>query len=123
MQRRADLVHALAAGITADHLPATAWADQLRRADPDLGSRLAVWRAATGLADHPQPLGSTASPEPPGRAQLADQLRPHIDAPPPSPHPVPDYPAVTRRLTLTRSQQLADQHRRLTHHRDQGIRR
>jgi hypothetical protein len=127
VQRRADLVHALAAGITADHLPATAWADQLRRADPDLARQLAVWRAATGLADHHQPLGPTASPAPPGRAQLADQLRPHIAAGPPAPRPVPDYPILARRLTLARSQQLADQHRRLAYHRDrhpgQGISR
>jgi hypothetical protein len=120
VQRRADLVHALAAGITADHLPATAWADQLRRADPDLARRLAVWRAATGMGDHPRPLGPTASPEPPGRAELADQLRPHIAAGPPAPRPV-RYEALSdprQRRTFARSQQLAEQHRRLASHRD-----
>ncbi|MGZ4608544.1 MAG: MobF family relaxase, partial [Blastococcus sp.] len=125
-QRRADLVHALATGITADHLPATAWADQLRQADPDLARQLAVWRAASGLADHPQPLGPTASPNAPGRAQLADRLRPHIAAGPSAPRPLPD-PVAVRPHALARAQQLADHHRRLAHHRDrqpgQGIHR
>ncbi|WP_138731654.1 MobF family relaxase [Modestobacter excelsi] len=70
VQQRADLVHALAATITADHLPDTAWADQLREADPDLARRLAVWRAATGAADHPDPVGPRDSPTPEVRAQL-----------------------------------------------------
>jgi hypothetical protein len=70
VQQRADLVHALSATITADHLPGTTWADQLRETNPDLARQLAVWRAATGNADHPDPLGSHDSPAPELRADL-----------------------------------------------------
>ncbi|WP_091548035.1 MobF family relaxase [Modestobacter sp. DSM 44400] len=59
VQQRADLVHSLAATITADHLPDTVWADQLRQSDPGLARRLAVWRAATGATDHLYPVGPT----------------------------------------------------------------
>jgi hypothetical protein len=80
VQQRAELVHALVGSITGEHLPATGWANQLRAADPDLARRLAVWRAATGITDHPHPLGPDASPTPAVRAQLAEQLPPHITA-------------------------------------------
>jgi hypothetical protein len=85
LQWRADLVHALAGTITDADLPATEWARQLRSADPDLARRLAVWRAATGITEHPQPLGPDAGPTPAGRADLASQLRPHIGADLPAP--------------------------------------
>jgi hypothetical protein len=90
VQQRADLVHALAATITADHLPDTAWADQLRGADPDLARRLAVWRAATGATDHPHPVGPQASPTPAVRAELQELLAAHL--------PEPDDDAVDRSL-------------------------
>jgi conjugative relaxase-like TrwC/TraI family protein len=80
VQRRADLVHTLTAAITADHLPATAWVDRLREADPDLARRLALWRAATDVADHLDPLGPEVSSTPVVRAQLAAQLRPYLAA-------------------------------------------
>ncbi|SDY58807.1 hypothetical protein SAMN05661080_03946 [Modestobacter sp. DSM 44400] len=82
VQQRADLVHTLATTITANHLPDTAWADQLRQAaPPDLARRLAVWRAATGAADHPHPVGPHTSPTPEVRSQwqtlLATDLPDH----------------------------------------------
>ncbi|MCU1667932.1 MAG: TrwC relaxase [Blastococcus sp.] len=80
VQRRADLVHALAGTITDADLPATEWGHRLREADPDLARRLAVWRAATGITDDPHPLGPGACPTPAVRADLDSQLRPHIGA-------------------------------------------
>ena len=79
LQQRADLIHALAATITADHLPDTDWADGLRAGDPDLARRLAVWRAATGAADHPHPLGpvATSTPDGPGPAARPAAPAPH----------------------------------------------
>jgi hypothetical protein len=83
LQRRADFVHALAVGITAAQLPATGWADQLRQTDPDLARQLAVWRAATGITEHPHPLGPADSPTPAVRTHLTAQLPPHLDVDPP----------------------------------------
>ncbi|MGN6243834.1 MAG: MobF family relaxase [Motilibacteraceae bacterium] len=80
LQQRADRVHALATQVTAEHLPATAWAARLRDADPALARQLAVWRAATGIPDHPHPLGPAPSPTPTVRAELAEQLGAHIAA-------------------------------------------
>jgi hypothetical protein len=78
LQQRADLVHTLAATITADHLPDTAWADHLRQADPHLARRLAVWRAATGVTDHPDPVGSPDTPTPEMRAHLQPLVATHL---------------------------------------------
>ena len=80
LQQRADLIHALAGTITADHLPDTDWATALRAADSDLARRLAVWRAATGSADHPHPLGSASTSTPEFRARLHAELHPHLIA-------------------------------------------
>ena len=71
-------MHALAATITAEHLPDTPWAHQLREVDPDLTRQLAVWRAATGVADHPAPVGPRDSPTPEVRAQLKELLASHL---------------------------------------------
>jgi conjugative relaxase-like TrwC/TraI family protein len=78
VQQRADLVHTLASTITADDLPDTAWADQVRQADPDLARRLAVWRAATGIANHPEPIGPRGCPTPEVRTQLQALLATHL---------------------------------------------
>lgn len=80
VQQRADLIHALAAIITADQLPDTDWADVLRAGDPDLARRLAIWRAATGATDHPHPLGPVTTTTPEVRARLRTQLQPHLTA-------------------------------------------
>jgi hypothetical protein len=96
VQQRADLVHALAATTTADHLPDTTWADQLRRADPDLARRLAVWRAATGVADHPRPVGPHASPTPEVRAELQRLLAAHLPDRDVSDRPLDSRPARIR---------------------------
>jgi hypothetical protein len=80
LQQRADLIHSLAVTITADQLPDTDWADVLRASDPDLARRLAVWRAATGAADHPHPLGPASTPTPDVRARLHAELQPHLPA-------------------------------------------
>jgi len=88
VQHRADLVHALAATITADHLPDTPWAQQLRQSDTDLARRLAVWRAATDVADHPSPIGPPETPTPEQRNKLRALIAPHLpghDALDPSP--------------------------------------
>jgi hypothetical protein len=88
VQQCADLVHALAATITGDQLPATAWADQLRQVDPALARRLAGWRAATGATDHSHPVGSQDSPTPEVRTQLQALLATHL----------PDHDALDRQL-------------------------
>jgi hypothetical protein len=80
LQQRADLIHALAATITADQLPDTAWATVLRESDPDLARRLAVWRAASGAGDDPRPLGPVATPTPEVRDRLRAELQPHLTA-------------------------------------------
>ncbi|MGZ4506698.1 MAG: MobF family relaxase [Blastococcus sp.] len=80
LQQRADLINALGATITADHLPDTDWVAALRAADPDLARRLAVWRAATGAADHPHPLGPASTSTPEFRARLHAELQPHLPA-------------------------------------------
>jgi hypothetical protein len=80
LQQRADLIHALGGAITAAHLPDTDWATALRDADPDLARRLAVWRAATGAADHPHPLGPAPSSTPEFRARLHAELQSHLPA-------------------------------------------
>jgi conjugative relaxase-like TrwC/TraI family protein len=101
VQQRADLVHALAAAITADHLPDTSWADRLRQSDPDLARRLAVWRAATGVADHLHPLGSRNSPAPEVRTQLQVLLAHHL----PEPDHVSVDPPFDDRLSRAQHQQ------------------
>jgi hypothetical protein len=80
VQRRADLVYVLAVGITADHLPNTPWVKRLRGADPDLARELAVWRAATGIADHPAPFGPAGVPAVALPAALLAQVRSHLPA-------------------------------------------
>jgi hypothetical protein len=95
VQQRADLIHGLAATITADHLPDTDWADLLRAGDPDLARLLAVWRAATGATDHPHPLGPAATSTPEVRVQLRAELQQHLSAEQLSPHRRDDHGAVT----------------------------
>jgi hypothetical protein len=87
LQQRADLIHALAATVTADQLPDTGWATVLRAGDPDLARRLAVWRAATGATDHQHPLGPATSSTPEVRAQFRARLQPHLTAYQLSDHP------------------------------------
>jgi hypothetical protein len=96
VQQRADLVHALAATITSDHLPDAAWADRLRQADPDVARRLAVWRAATGLADHPRPVGPHACSTPEIRAELQKLLAAHLPDREVSDWPLDSRPARIR---------------------------
>jgi hypothetical protein len=80
LHQRADLIHALAATITADQLPDTGWATVLRAADPDLARRLAVWRATTGATAHHHPLGPVRLSTPEARDQWRAQLLPHLAA-------------------------------------------
>jgi hypothetical protein len=80
LQQRADLIHALAATITADQLPDTPWATVLRTGEPDLARRLAVWRAATGATAHHHPLGPVRLATPEARDQWRAQLLPHLTA-------------------------------------------
>jgi conjugative relaxase-like TrwC/TraI family protein len=101
VQQRADLVHGLAATITADHLPDTPWAGQLREAAPDLARRLAVWRAATGVADHPHPVGPRDSATPEVRARLKERLANHLA----DPDPNADHRPLDNRLARAQQEQ------------------
>jgi hypothetical protein len=89
-------VHTLASTITADDLPDTAWADQVRQAEPDLARRLAVWRSATGVADHPRPVGPHASSTPEVRAELQKLLAAHLPDREVSDRPLDSRPARIR---------------------------
>lgn len=78
LQQRADIVHTLAAAITADDLPDTTWAHQLRGLDPDLAREIAVWRVAAGITDRQQPLGPATSSTPDMRERLRRRIEPHL---------------------------------------------